>query len=176
MHFPMLLTITLPDGSNSEDARRAVHEALIKDSSFCGGGRFGCPLCDWFVIGGRFSGLLTEATLGFAFEAAVSARFPEGVPSPLNLDDCDRVEYEAIWRTIGGMEPSPKGRDSYAMTGHPDDAVILTDALYDALLANYKGNDIVFRDSHCEFADLDEEELDSDFVGRKWIVVVDQHV
>ena len=57
MHHLMLVTLSLPDGGNSEDARDSAYDLLTEDDSFCGeGGRFGCPLADWFVLGGRWSG------------------------------------------------------------------------------------------------------------------------
>ena len=49
--------------------------------------------------------------------------------------------------------------------------MLLTMELYVALLAQYEGLSLD-RDS---FADLDGDELQPDFVGRKWLVVVDYH-
>lgn len=178
MHYQMLVTTALPDGASSEDARWAVHDALINDDSFCGsGGRFGSPLCDWFEIGGRWSGLLAETLIGPAFQAAIATRFPnlaEGA-SPFDLSERDRDEYDALWQSVGGIGRSPQTRDSLAEIGHPDDAMILTTALYNALLAKFETYEIVSDGCHCEFVDLDFEPLAPDFVGRKWVVVVDYH-
>lgn len=61
MHELLLVTLSVPEGATSEDARRRAHDLLIHDDSFCGeGGRFGVPLCDWFDLGGRWSGMLRE--------------------------------------------------------------------------------------------------------------------
>ena len=54
MHHLMLITLAVTAGATSLDARISAHSKLIDDDSFCGeGGRFGSPLSDWFVIGGR---------------------------------------------------------------------------------------------------------------------------
>ena len=130
----MLITLKAPADADSATVRRDIYDRLMSDDSFCGeGGRFGSPLCDWFVIGGRWSGLLRE--------------------------------------TIGDVGPGPYDRTGYEDHGFPDDAMPLTTELYEALLAEYQGDSI----GADGYADLDNEELQPDFVGRKWIVVVDYH-
>jgi len=174
MHHRMLITTSLPDGASSEDARLSVHEALLNDDSFCGnGGRFGTPLCDWFVIGGRWSGLLAATVIGTAYEAVIQARFPELAREwwPESIADQHAGELDSIWQAHGGTGPSPYSRSCYEEFGHSDDAMLLTMELYVALLAQYEGLSLD-RDS---FADLDGDELQPDFVGRKWLVVVDYH-
>ena len=171
MHHLLLVTITLPDGATSEEARRAVDDTLMNDDSFCGeGGRFGAPLCDWFVIGGRWSGLLAETLLGAAYRDAVIAKFPEFNREWLqhSFIDSHGQELDALWRDHGGTGPSPYTRDGYQ--DFPDDAMVITSELYEALVSKYRGE---VRDEH--FVDLDGEPLQPDFVGRKWLVVVDYH-
>lgn len=172
MHYRMLATITLPDGTSSADARQAVHEALFNDESFCGeGGRFGSPLCDWFVIGGRWSGLLAETVIGPAYKAAVFARFP-GMNQkwlPQSLVDANAAELDAIWREHGGTGPSPYTRRDY--NDYEDDAMLVTSELYTALLAEYEGQDEISG----QFVDLDFDAVGPHFIGRKWIVIVDYH-
>ncbi len=174
MHFRMFVTTTLPDGATSEEARRDVHDTLLTDDSFCGaGGRFGSPLCDWFVIGGRWSGVLTEAVIGASFRRAVVARFPEMAKDwwPHSLAEAHRDEIDALWQSHGGTGSSPYTREDGGDLGHPDDAQLLTREMYDAFLAPYEGAVRGCDDYH----DLDDEPLRPDAVGRKWIVVVDYH-
>jgi phage terminase large subunit-like protein len=65
MHNLMLVTITMSPGATSQDARLRVYSELVADPSFCGeAGRFGSPLADWFVIGGRCSGYLSSTAVG----------------------------------------------------------------------------------------------------------------
>jgi hypothetical protein len=75
-----------------------------------------------------------------------------------------RLEAPEVYRTI------PVNRDLYEELGYEDDAVILTDSLYDALLKPFEGK--VDSDAH---ADLDFEEVSPAMIGKKWIVVVDYH-
>ncbi len=175
MHYRMLVTITLPDGGTSEEARQAVHDTLLSDDSFCGeGGRFGSPLCDWFVIGGRWSGLLAETAIGEAHKAAITARFPEMADAwwPESLSDRHGPELDAIWHEHGGTGPSRYTRDSHDDLGFPDDAMVISPRVYDALLAEYAGQGGGGDEG---YIDLDGDALQPDFVGRKWIVVVDYH-
>ena len=47
MHHLMLVTLSLPKGDSSDEARSTAFSLLIEDDSFVGeGGRFGCPLAD----------------------------------------------------------------------------------------------------------------------------------
>ena len=81
------------------------------------------------------------------------------------------AELDAIWQAQGGTGPSPYTRSAYEHLGYRDDAMPITQALYDALLSEFAGTN-----SDRElYADLDDEELSPDFVGRKWLVVVDYH-
>lgn len=174
MHYRMIITIDAAPEDDSETVRREVFDRLMDDDSFCGeGGRFGFPLCDWFVIGGRWSGLLAEITIGKAFKDAVRARFPELAQGwwPESLAEKHGAELDAMWKAYGGTGPSPYTRSSYEHLGYPDDAVLLTSALYDALLSQYEGDE----DPSERYADLDGESPKPDFVGRKWLVVVDYH-
>lgn len=178
MHYRMLVTTSLPDSATSRDARHAVHDALLNDDSFCGtGGRFGSPLCDWFEIGGRWSGLLAETNMGEAYRAAIIARFPEMAKGwwPHSLVDGHRAELDSIWQSHGGTGASPYTRNDGHDLGHPDDAMLLTRELYDALLAPYEGESLVTDVSHCEYVDLHDDPLQGDAIGSKWLVVVDYH-
>lgn len=173
MHYRMLITTSLPENATSDEARRAVYDTLLNDDSFCGtGGRFGSPLCDWFVIGGRWSGMLAKITIGPSYKDAVHACFPELASGwwPESVAEKNGAALDAIWQSHGGTGPSPYTRTGYEDFGFPDDAAILTQALYAALLTEYEG-----QSATSGYADLDGEELSTDFVARKWLVVVDYH-
>ena len=178
MHYQMLVTTSLPDIADSEEARWTVYDALLHDDSFCGtGGRFSSPLCDWFMIGGRWSGLLAETLIGENYRNALVARFPEMAKGfwPQSLIDAHRDEFDAIWRDHGGIGPSPYTRDSYMELGYPDDAMLLTRELYDALLVPYEHETLVLEGDHGHYLDLDDDPLRPDAIGHKWLVVVDYH-
>ena len=172
MHNRLLLTLAAPADAGPEQVRRDVFDQLMNDDSFCGGGgRFGSPLCDWFVIGGRWSGLLAETVMGGAFNDKVRALADMNQKwLSKSVIDKHAAELDAIWQSLGGTGPSPYSRSGYEELGYADDAMLLSKGLYAALLAEHEGEITGDR-----YADLDGEELHPDFVGRKWLVVVDYH-
>ncbi|MGH7194056.1 MAG: hypothetical protein ACREJM_11075 [Candidatus Saccharimonadales bacterium] len=173
MHNRLLITLTPEPGADSEAVRHDAFNRLVADNSFCGdGGRFGSPLCDWFVIGGRWSGMLVSTLMGGAFERTVRARFPDMDAEflPTSIVDKHAGDLDALWESLGGAAPCPYTRDSHEDFGYPDDAMRLTKELYTALLTEHAGED-----TGDGYADLDGDPLSPDFVGRKWLVVVDYH-
>ena len=84
-------------------------------------------------------------------------------------------ELDALWQAHGGTGKSPYTRNSHAELGQPDDAMLLTRELYDAMLAGYESESFVMDDFHCKYLDLDKEPLRPEAIGQKWIVVVDYH-
>jgi hypothetical protein len=179
MHYLMLVTLTMLPGETSPEARVRIYTQLAGDSSFCGdGGRFGITLGDWFVIGGRWSGMLRETVMGNAYRDKLAATFSEFTASYYSKDRVkERAgELDALWREFGGSGPSTFNRDAYREIGYDDDAMPLDRTLYDRLLAKYQGESSQQVDRlHCSLVDLDDEELDETFIGRKWIAVVDYH-
>lgn len=179
MHYRMLITLAAEATATSESVRREAYDRLSQDDSFCGsGGRFGSPLCDWFVIGGRWSGVLAEGQIGDGYRRELHAQLP-GMAGPYIRDSYIRenaTTLSRIWVAHGGTGPNPFLRSSYEELGAEDDAWPLTEQLLDTLLAAYQGV-AEFRGDpgHCEYADLDHEPLTGDAIGRKWVVVVDYH-
>jgi hypothetical protein len=178
MHYLMLVTLAMQPGETSPEARAGIYSQLVDDHSFCGdGGRFSVPVCDWFVIGGRWSGLLRETLMGDRYRHKFEAAFPEFT----GFYSEDRVkeraeELDRLWREFGGSGPSSLNRDAYENLGYEDDAMPLDKVLYDHFLAGFEGESGRRDDlCHCQFVDLDNEELDDTFIGRKWIAVVDYH-
>lgn len=175
MHYLMLVTA---EATTSQQARITVFEALASDATFWGeGGRFGVPVSDWFVIGGRWSGLLAETQMGKPFRDAVIYRFPEMADNwwPRSLADSHGKELDSIWRSHGGVGSSPYTRSEAGELGHEDDALPLTAELYDHLLSEFEGERLVAGDGHSQYMDLEDEPLTPNAIGSKWLVVVDYH-
>jgi hypothetical protein len=178
MHVLMLVTLTMLPSETSAEARQRIHDELTYDETFCGdGGRFGSPTCDWFVIGGRWSGHLRETLMGDAYEQKLTATLPQLTDRYSRVYRKERAqELNALWREFGGDGPSSLLRDDIGDVGYDDDAMPLDRALYEKLLTAHAGESISHGDdSTCEFVDLNNEELDETFIGRKWIAVVDYH-
>jgi len=175
MHYLLLVTLSTWPDANSDAVRDQVHDALSRDDSFCGeGGRFGSPLCDWFVLGGRWSGHLSQARLGTPYREALQAACPrlgKDFYSTADLEH-DREKLNEVWKSFGGYGDHPMLRDSYRHFGFADDAMLVDRMLYDALLAGYAGES---RSDDRHFVDLDDDPVNESFIGSKWIAVVDYH-
>lgn len=201
MHYRLLVTIDADTDKckDSESARRLVFDRLAADPSFVGqGGRFGSPCADWFVIGGRWSGFLSEITWAKEVVAEIEKmeseiERPDGVrvfargqsggpPDMVAAREELQRKAEAAYAEAVPDEYHDKGlkyaRDTYQQYGYEDDAVIVTTPIYDALLAEYEGFDLV-RDTELDriprFVDWSWDGVGPDFVGKKWLVVVDAH-
>ncbi len=141
MHQRLLVTFSTDGIETSEQARKYAFNELSHDTSFISDSdspnRFGGGIADWFKIGGRWSGELTEIKTGQPIkkrDTSVLQRFPRGFP---------------------------------------DDAMIVDLVLYDKLLKKYEGT--WHSGDKYDFCDLDREDVNEDFVGKKWIVIVDYH-
>ena len=184
MHHLMFVTLSLV-GDCSVDARKAAHSKLSNDDSFCGeAGRFGCPLADWFVLGGRWSGMLRKTIMGQPYEDALEQEFTELAKGtfPSKLAERHRLAEEhktalgRLWQRFGGTGSNPLTRSGYDELGADDDAMMIDRFLYDQFLNLYAGADrLIGDDKLTDFADLDGDEDDESFIGRKWLVVVDYH-
>jgi hypothetical protein len=62
MHARFLVTFNKDEAETSLEARSYVTDYL-QENGFVGEGRWGGGMADWFVIGGRWSGVLTLALL-----------------------------------------------------------------------------------------------------------------
>jgi hypothetical protein len=179
MHHLMLVTLELPNGGSSEEARRSAYSTLIEDHSFVGeSGRFGCPLADWFLIGGRWSGYLREAQLGQPYQHALEQEFPELTKGyfPSSLLEPRKIALVQLWQRFGGAGSNPLLRSGYDEFGDDDDAMLVDQFLYDRFLKPVAGKVTCLDDtSIADFADLDSDEVDESFIGRKWLVIVDYH-
>jgi hypothetical protein len=180
MHTLLIVTVSMSYDATSEDARGHVHDLLCEDDSFCGnGGRFGSPLCDWFLVGGRWSGLLQETLFGDAYQAAFKREFPHFADDwyPRDLVEQHREALTRFWHRFGGQGEHPVTRHAWDITGGDDDAMPLNRRLYDHFLKEHAGfaTSLPGQGAVCDFADLDDEPVEESFIDRKWLVVIDYH-
>jgi hypothetical protein len=170
MHHKILVTVEKDDElDTSETARRYVAEYLA-EQRFADGGdnpRFVAHVGygDYFCIGGRWSGLLTDH------------------------------KYK-LRELYGQADPGARSSELLAertFFGHEDDAQVVTKELYDRFLRQWEEEaegvdpgredieDGFFVREHDDgygydgFLDIEDEAVDADFIGRKWLVVVDLH-
>ena len=180
MHHLMLVTLSLPTGGSSDETRRSSFSRLIDDDSFVGegGGRFGSPLADWFVLGGRWSGMLQETLLGQRYQDALKQEFPDLTNGyfPSSILEQHKAGLDQLWHRFGGVGSHPLTRSGYDQLGAHDDAMLVDQFLYDHFLKPHAGTDSMIGDDKlADFADLDFDEVNESFIGRKWLVVVDDH-
>lgn len=172
MHFRLYVTFDKKNARSSKAAREWVSSFLANDSSFCGdGGRFGSARADWFVIGGRWSGQIQLALSKSDFYGVVKKKF-SGHEFGLTMEETKKnaKEIQKIWKDMGFKGKDPFARDSYANLGCVDDAMLVTKEIYEKILKEYEG-----QDEEEGFVDLDFNMCSKDFIGTKWIVVVDYH-
>ena len=181
MHIRFLATFQKDDAGTSQEARNYVRHYLMDEGFVCDG-RWGYGMGDWFVIGGRWSGVLSRHTWATQLTAQMEAVEKEkdvqvwgvfyGSAEKKEIQAELAQEFQRMWdeATPEAYRGIPVQRDTYKGDGYEDDAMILTQELYDSLLKEYEGEP----DSD-EHADLDYDDVSPEMVGKKWIVVVDYH-
>jgi hypothetical protein len=181
MHYRFLVTFDKRHAATSIAAREYVWQTL-HDEGFCGEGRWGGGMADWFVIGGRWSGELSRYSWAKALTAQMHAIEQEhgiqvwgahyGDKGKQHLQQQLAERFQAMWDAVA--PPAYKGipidRNTYSDVGYEDDAMLLTQDLYDALLKEHEG-----ATDSAHHADLDDDAVSLAMIGKKWIVVVDYH-
>ena len=170
MHYTILVTVERNDYLDTSAKARAYVTKYLGEEGFVDGNharRFVVQMGygDYFGIGGRWSGLLTDH------------------------------EYD-LWELYG--PPGAEGKSEsevldLVFLGHEDDAQVVTDELYERFLKQWEEGaadveygrdeteDGFFVREHADglsydgFLDIEEEPVNRDFIGRKWLVVVDLH-
>jgi hypothetical protein len=149
MHSTILITISTEHAKDSIEARSYVFETLMDDPTFLDEG--GKAVCDRFVIGGRSSGLLTE----------------------LDERQHERPSPASPW--VLRSPSAPGAPDVFKDLGAEDDAMLVDERLYGRLLAQFEGLNGVWLGPNKDlvYFDLDNEPVSPEFIGTKWLVVVD---
>ncbi len=180
MHTRMLVTINKDSLETREAAKQAVVNYLEAEG-FCGRGRFGHGYADWFVVGGRWSGELTRAHLDpqkvVDVEQALQEAGEKWMQEAGSYDEfCQKMELEILPRFLSEAEVPLDlrplwSRDTFLLLeGYADDAMVVDQAIYDRLLAEYQGI------SENEFVlDINYEAMSPAMIGRKWVIIIDYY-
>jgi hypothetical protein len=181
MHYRFLVTCEQGAAETSDEARKYVQDTLHEEG-FCSEGRWGGGLADWFVIGGRWSGELSRYSWAKAITAEMNALEREqgvqvwgtfyGSAEKERTQQELAARFQQLWdqHAPEAYRGIPYCRDTYQRDGYEDDAMLLTQELYDALLKEYEGTE---ESEH--HADLDYDAISPEMVGKKWLVVADYH-
>jgi len=199
MHFRLFVTFNKEEAETSEEARDYVYDMLGDDASFVGGGgRFNSPIADWFVIGGRWSGELSRETFMKDVKEKIEKLEKKKDISIWGTHYGDekkqkaqaelKEQVEKMYQEALPKEYQGKGllydRDTYNDRGYEDDAMVVNKEIYDTLLKQHEGennedgayyDDASWGRGYLSMVDLDYDLVSEDFIGKKWIVVVDYH-
>ncbi len=183
MHARLIVLLDKRQGETSRDVRRRADLRLTSEGFTGEGGLFASPPSDWFVIGGRFSGCLTELRLDQDKLRAFRVEYGDQGLDWAGRKSSEEKQRAKAQKLFLQFFPEFKGeppvwRDDYQTLGYEDDAQVLDEALYKFLgeLEGYvRGGDDLYH-GNC-FVDLDDayNELSLDSIGKKWVVVVDFH-
>lgn len=166
----------------AESAREAIDKALsiLEENNFAGNeGYWGGGKGDWFVMGGRWSGLFSGLSFNGDFHnevlALIRSKEPDGGERDFVTDD-DRKkhadEIQELWLSRGGKNANPYTRDSYKLRGYDDDAAVISTGLIDALKQKWQ-NGTEYYDSDA-FEEKSLSSLSAKDIGH-WLAVVDCH-
>jgi len=180
MHYLYFVKVGREEAKTSREAINRAESILNNNGFVSSEGHWGGGKCDWFVMGGRWSGTLSGlAVKGNFFEAVhkLLASKSNAAAERRYLLDAEIKEYaediKKLWLDMGGTNLNPYARNSYNADGLDDDAAILTADNIAALKAKHP-DDVEYYDS-----DAHEEKplssLSPEDIGD-WLVVVDYHV
>jgi len=193
MHFFAYVLLPKAEATTSLEARLQVYKDLSEDASFIGGsGRFSGPICDWFDIGGEWTGWLYPAPLREEFFRQADKLYGADELEWYSYDFINhhREELDAIWHKLGGAKANPMTRYSGGQKGgEEDDACLLDKPLAELLnimlsaTKQYRHERYVINQGESGLTpiiiSLDDKEdllLLKDFktlIGQYWVVVID---
>jgi hypothetical protein len=192
MHYRFLVTFESGTAKNSTQARRYAAQTLDAQGFVCPDeygdrgvstdDRWDDCMADWYVVGGRWSGELSRHSWAKLISAEMDALEREHdvqVWGAFYGDEEKQREqrelaerFQAMWNAAApfAFRGIPIQRNTYKLYGYEDDAMLLTEELYNALLREYAGQ------QRSEYhIDLDGDDVSREMVGHKWLVVVDYH-
>ncbi len=152
MHCLYFVIFNREDAENSHQARLHAENTLLNENFSISEGFFGRGRADWFVIGGRWSGVLKRILLG--------------------LSSDNKEKLETTWKNAGIKEPTPYERDDCQSLGYEDDAMIIDQKLFDGLQKMY--SDVEIYDANDYREDTLSEFSAEELIGH-WIVVIDYY-
>ena len=182
MHSRFLVTFNSGAAKNSTQARCYVAQTLHEQGFVCANDHWGSSVADWFVIGGRWSGELSRHSWAKLITEQMDAlEKSHGVQvggTHYGDEEKQRIQrelaerFQGLWNAAApcAFRDIPIQRDTYKADGYEDDAMLLSQELYNALLIEYAG-----RNESEYHADLEFDDVSPSMVGRKWLVVVDYH-
>jgi hypothetical protein len=179
MHFLYFVKIDRKEAETSREAINRAESVLANNGFIFSEGFWGGGKCDWFVMGGRWSGTLSGLAVKDDFILAAHKLIASKAKDTAErgyLSDAEVTEYaddiQKLWLNMGGTNANPYARNGYKADGLDDDAAVLTEDNIAALKSKYPEG--------VEYYDADAYEekplssLSAEDIGD-WLVVVDYH-
>jgi hypothetical protein len=182
MHARLFVLFDKEEAEKPEDAC-VVADTMLECNGFAGhSGLFSESPSDWYVIGGRWSGALVWAQLGYEHEGEFWKKAEqEGIDGIPFVEGEVHKKLRRIFREMfpdyPADKPEPVARDCHSH--YEDDAMTLDEPLAKFLseLKRYPSetNEVHDGDAYVDLSDPWEDYKLSDALGKKWLVVVDFH-
>ena len=187
MHYLYYVAIKKENKKSSKQLKEQAY-TILDNNNFAGEGTFfNCPKADWFVVGGRWSGSMTDL-LHKDFQKKLFNKYPkahgmtnrffsdEELQKALKDKKSEVYLAEKEWKKKTGATIY---RDTFNHLGYEDDAQLLTPSLIKALKKqNYEDTEVCVVDE--DGAIEDEMTLktflnEKDIVNNYYLVVIDYH-
>jgi hypothetical protein len=186
MHSLMAVTMNKDKAHKSEEARRLVFKLFadntrkikFPDGEWIWDVSIGDIGADWFVIGGRGSGLMTRIRLDQQQLEEFEKEFGEKYGFWLGGEEhiTDEQRQVQSMELFGKYFPNFQGehpfwRNPYKRLGYDDDATICDEIIYEKVLM------WLMEGGKKHFFDLEgsNDLSPEDAIGKKWVVLVDYH-
>jgi len=181
MHASLYVLAKKENFKDSHQARDSVRDWLNEEGFADDSARFKSPIADWFVIGGRWSGELVRANLSVemlkSFETEFEKDFSFFEDAQNTREDRKAQAEELFIKYFPNFNGRiPYFRDNYKDFGYEDDAMIVTNNIYDKIVSGHI-DDSIEDGGACIFMENDiVNDCANDIVDKYWIVVVDFHM
>jgi hypothetical protein len=185
MHSLYFVITPHADGVSSREVLNEVERILDNEDFVFSDKLWSGGKCDWYGIGGRWSGLLSELTWAKMAVAEI-LKLEQKNDVQINgvfYGDSDKSlkqkeiqeQAEQIWNKHKPKEYllTTYYRNQFENTPQDDDAMIITPELWHKLKETYNDVEVYDSENHQEFTI--SSVTDDDLYIAKWITVVDYH-
>jgi hypothetical protein len=179
MHYLYFVKVQKDEATSAREAINRAQSILDEEDFVAGEGYWGGGKCDWYVMGGRWSGELSGLSIegDFYEEVLKFVRSKEGNRKDfgwVSVSDCKKYadEIQKLWLALGGKNANPYARDCYKRDGLEDDAVILSPEIIAAVKEKWR-DEVEYYDSD-SFEEKNLSALSNEDIGH-WLVAVDYH-
>lgn len=124
MHSRMLATINIDDADESSKARHLIYDRLLAEGFTEGGGHWPEGACDWFVIGGRWSGDLNDPVTQKMLESVEGERDSY---NEYGYEDDAKIVTDEIWERLFRSYYEGSAAEKYADIWDANDNAPVTD-------------------------------------------------